>query len=151
MECAVFLTKAERDFLLTKREFTRDQQYYVKSRLLKKMKFLFDTELPLIAKNGYLTPEDLAAFSKDLAAGCKVSHSGSEHKVGQQGEALALEDNYPGSTVRSSKADSRVAPDNTKSKPNESELYEKECSGRDLNPGSATRKAAMLDRTVQPY
>ena len=25
------------------------------------------------------------------------------------------------------------------------------CSGRDLNPGSATRKAAMLDRTVQPY
>jgi len=23
------------------------------------------------------------------------------------------------------------------------------CSGRDLNPGSATRKAAMLDRTVQ--
>jgi hypothetical protein len=24
------------------------------------------------------------------------------------------------------------------------------CSGRDLNPGSATRKAAMLDRTVQP-
>jgi len=27
----------------------------------------------------------------------------------------------------------------------------KKCSGRDLNPGSATRKAAMLDRTVQPY
>ncbi len=25
------------------------------------------------------------------------------------------------------------------------------CSGRDLNPGSATRKAAMLDRIVQPY
>jgi hypothetical protein len=24
------------------------------------------------------------------------------------------------------------------------------CSGRDLNPGSATRKAAMLDRIVQP-
>jgi hypothetical protein len=24
------------------------------------------------------------------------------------------------------------------------------CSGRDLNPGSATRKATMLDRTVQP-
>src|ERR687895_885017 len=33
------------------------------------------------------------------------------------------------------------------------EEYEKEegCSGRDLNPGSATRKAAMLDRIVQPY
>jgi hypothetical protein len=31
------------------------------------------------------------------------------------------------------------------------EEYIKKCSGRDLNPGSATRKAAMLDRTVQPY
>ena len=69
----------------------------------------------LIAKNGYLTPEELAAFSKDLAAGCKVSDSGNEHKVGQQDEALALEDNYPGCTVRSSIADSRVAPNVTKS------------------------------------
>ncbi len=42
----------------------------------------------------------------------------------------------------------------TKSTPKQAEEYEKEeegCSGRDLNPGSATRKAAMLDRTVQPY
>jgi hypothetical protein len=33
----------------------------------------------------------------------------------------------------------------------EPENYDKKCSGRDLNPGSATRKAAMLDRIVQPY
>jgi hypothetical protein len=51
---------------------------------------------------------------------------------------------YLGSTVRLSKADSRVAPDDTKSKPKESELYEKGCSGRDLNPGSATRKSSIL-------
>jgi hypothetical protein len=35
--------------------------------------------------------------------------------------------------------------------PQEIEEFNKGCSGRDLNPGSATRKAAMLDRTVQPY
>jgi hypothetical protein len=59
-----------------------------------------------------------------------------------------------GSTLPSSKADSRVAPDEMKSIQRDREDYEKEeevCSGRDLNPGSATRKAAMLDRTVQPY
>ena len=27
--------------------------------------------------------------------------------------------------------------------------FDKSCSGRDLNPGSATRKATMLDRIVQ--
>jgi hypothetical protein len=58
-----------------------------------------------------------------------------------------------GSTLPSSKADSRVAPDEMKSIQRDREDYEKEegYSGRDLNPGSATRKAAMLDRTVQPY
>src|SRR5918997_975229 len=61
---------------------------------------------------------------------------------------------YPdGSTVRSSIADARVAPNEPKSTQIYREEYEKEegCSGRDLNPGSATRKAAMLDRTVQLY
>jgi hypothetical protein len=33
----------------------------------------FGTELPLIAKKGYRIPDYPAAFSKDLAAGCKVS------------------------------------------------------------------------------
>jgi hypothetical protein len=45
-----------------------------------------------------------------------------------------------------------VATNKTKSIQREAEEYEKEgCSGRDLNPGSATRKAAMLDRIVQPW
>ena len=65
-----------------------------------------------------------------------------------------MEGNYSNCTVPSSIADSRVAPKETKSTQREAVEYEKEeerCSGRDLNPGSATRKAAMLDRTVQPY
>jgi hypothetical protein len=121
----VFLTKAERDFLLNKREFTRGQQYYLKSRLLKKIKLLFGTELPLIAKIGYLIPEDLAAFSKDLAAGCKVSHSDNKNGLDRQGKALAREDHYPYCTVRSSIADARVAPNETKSPQRDGEEYEK--------------------------
>ena len=46
--------------------------------------------------------------------------------------------------------DDRVAPHEIEPKQGGKEEYIK-CSGRDLNPGSATRKAAMLDRTVQPY
>jgi intergrase/recombinase len=58
--------------LLGKREFTRDQGgYYIKSRLLKKVKALFGTELPLIQNLGLI--EGLATCSKNLAAGCKVS------------------------------------------------------------------------------
>jgi hypothetical protein len=60
---------------------------------------------------------------------------------GQADRVLALEDNYSNCTVPSSIADSRVAHNETKSKPKESEEYEKRCSSRDLNPGSATRKA----------
>jgi hypothetical protein len=137
----LFLTKAETDFLLNKREFTRDQQYYLKSRLLKKIKLLFATELPLIAKNRYFLPFDLAAFSKDLAAGCKVSPNDSKYKVAQQAKELAEEGHYSNCTVRSSIADERVASVEMEPRPKEVEEYTKEgCSGRDLNPGSATRK-----------
>jgi hypothetical protein len=63
----VLLSKTERDFLLGNRKFTRDQEYYVKSRLLKKIKTLYGTELPLLAEKGFL-----AANSKNLAAFCKM-------------------------------------------------------------------------------
>jgi hypothetical protein len=55
------LTRAERDYLLGKREFTRNQQYYMRSRLLKKVKALYGIELPLLSEKGYL--DDLAACS----------------------------------------------------------------------------------------
>ena len=38
---------------------------------------------------------------------------------------------------------------NSEISPNRVQIDDKRCSGRDLNPGSATRKAAMLDRIVQ--
>jgi hypothetical protein len=54
------LTPTELDFLQGSKEFTKDQQYYIKSRLLKKVRIFIDTELPLLQEKGY------------LAAGCKV-------------------------------------------------------------------------------
>jgi hypothetical protein len=54
------LTPTELDFLQVSKEFTKDQQYYIKSRLLKKVRIFIDTELPLLQEKGY------------LAAGCKV-------------------------------------------------------------------------------
>ena len=67
-----FLRNTKLDYLLGKREFSRDRGgYYIKSRLLKKVKALFGTELPLIQNLGLI--EGLATCSKNLAAGCKVS------------------------------------------------------------------------------
>ena len=62
------LTPTEIEFLLGQREFTKDQQYYIKSRILKKVKALYGVELPPLQDKGYL---GLAACSKNLAAGCK--------------------------------------------------------------------------------
>jgi hypothetical protein len=63
------LSRTEVDFLLGKREFTRDQGYYIKSRLLKKVKALYGIELPLLEERGYLSGSGvLAACSNDLAA-----------------------------------------------------------------------------------
>jgi len=58
--------------LLGKRIFTRDQAYYIKSRLLNKVNVLLGTELPLLQSADLVKEDDLAACSKDLAAGCKV-------------------------------------------------------------------------------
>ena len=137
----MFLTKAERDLLLNKREFTRDQQYYLKSRLLKKIKLLFGTELPLIAKTGYLIPDDLAAFSKDLAAGCKVSHSDNKNRLDWQGGSLACEGNYPGCTIRSSIADARVAPLEMEQEP---ENYDNKMLRPGFEPGISDSKEESI-------
>lgn len=78
----MLLTQTERDFLLKRREFTRDQQYYIKSRLVRKIKVLFGTELPLLDERGYL-----AGGSKDhLAACCKIV----EDRVAWLGYCLTL-------------------------------------------------------------
>jgi hypothetical protein len=70
------LTQSERDFLLGHRAFTIDQTYYIKSRLIKKVKALFGTELPLLLDSaGLVVNGALAACGKDLAAGCKVPNA----------------------------------------------------------------------------
>jgi hypothetical protein len=89
-----------------------------------------------LVRQGYL---DLTEFCK-LTENCKESNA----EVGQADGALALEGNYPFCTVRSSIADARVAPIEIEQEPLEIEEFEKEgCSGRDLNPGSATRKDSI--------
>jgi hypothetical protein len=63
----VFLTEVEKAYLRGTPQFTRDQGYYIKSRMLKKLRVFAGTELPLLAEKGYL-----AVNSKNnLAASCK--------------------------------------------------------------------------------
>ena len=114
------LTRSEIEWLLGKRQLSKSYERKMRAVLNKKVRTWEQLERPLLEAHGFLA----ATIS---SSGITTSSSG----IGY----------YPSCTVRSSIADSRVAPDDTKSKPNESELYEKGCSGRDLNPGSATLKA----------
>jgi hypothetical protein len=57
----LFLSKAERDYLLSEdREKTNHDYVCVKSRLHKKLKVFVDQELPLLLEKGYLS--DIAEF-----------------------------------------------------------------------------------------
>jgi hypothetical protein len=71
-----FLSKAERDFLISKDQVNHDY-CCVKSRLIKKINTFTSQELPLLIEKGYL-----AEFGKqqDLAENCKVLN-GSKHAV----------------------------------------------------------------------
>jgi hypothetical protein len=60
----------------------------ITSRLLKKVKALYGIELPLLDEKGFL--DNLAACSKDLAAGCKEASSSSGDLVAQPGRAKEL-------------------------------------------------------------
>jgi hypothetical protein len=75
----MFLSKAERDYLTSNRQFGNDYSYTIKSRLAKKLHQFANQELPLLIKSGYLTE-----FCK-LTDNCKVSNDG----VDQPGRALA--------------------------------------------------------------
>jgi hypothetical protein len=68
----LFLSKAERDYLLEKDQASHDY-VCVKSRLNKKMKVFVDQELPLLLSKGYLT--DIAEF-RNIAENCKVEDDG---------------------------------------------------------------------------
>jgi hypothetical protein len=70
---------------------------------------LFVSEVPLVAKNGYIVPDYLATFGKDLAAGRKDAHRDDESKVPQQDRPLSWRWDCPNCTAWSSIADLRVA------------------------------------------
>ena len=46
----VFLTEVEKAYLTGTRQFTSDQGYYIKSRLLKNLRVFTGTDLPLLAE-----------------------------------------------------------------------------------------------------
>jgi hypothetical protein len=51
----VLLSKVELEYLTDKRKFSDDYGYTIKSRLLKKLKDVIDSELPILIAKGYLT------------------------------------------------------------------------------------------------
>ena len=51
----MFLSKAELDYLTSKRQFSSDYAYTIKSRLQKKLEAFVREEFPLLVKQGYLT------------------------------------------------------------------------------------------------
>jgi hypothetical protein len=78
----LFLSKAERDYLLGKDQANHDY-VCIKSRLNKKLKVVVDQELPLLLENGYLS--DIAEF-RNIADFRNTSTA----LVGQLGRALPL-------------------------------------------------------------
>jgi hypothetical protein len=126
------LTRSDIEWLLGKRQLSKHYERKMRAVVNKKLRTWEQLERLLLEAHGFLA----ATIS---SSGATTDSSGIGHCPGC-------------GTVRSSIADSRVAPrEEIEQKPEGKEEYEKGCSGRDLNPGSATRKAAMLDRTVQPY
>jgi hypothetical protein len=74
----LFLSKAERDYLLSvDRQKTNHDYVCVKSRLRKKLKVFVDQELPLLLEKGYLS--DIADFRDTSAA--LVAQLGREYRL----------------------------------------------------------------------
>ena len=99
------LSRSEIEWLSGRRQLSKHYERKMRAVLNKKLRTWERLERPLLEAHGFLA----ATIG---SSGATTGSSGIGH--------------YPGCTVRSSKADSRVAPDDTKSKPNESELYEKD-------------------------
>jgi hypothetical protein len=50
----LFLSKAERDFLLQRQEINKNQQRYIRYKLRRKIKHFYNNELPLLIEHGYI-------------------------------------------------------------------------------------------------
>ncbi len=70
----MFLSKAERDFLLnTGREISKTQQRYIRYKLRRKLKQFYGVELPLLIEKGYVITS-VAANTNAVASGGHVPH-----------------------------------------------------------------------------
>jgi hypothetical protein len=68
----LFLSKAELDYLTSKRQFSEDYSYTIKCRFQKKLKQFTGQELPLLVEQGYLT-EFCKLSQSNLTENCKTS------------------------------------------------------------------------------
>jgi len=50
----LFLSQAERDFILQAKELSKTQQRYIRYKLRKKVKQFYNKELPLLINKGYI-------------------------------------------------------------------------------------------------
>jgi hypothetical protein len=116
------LTRSELEWLLRKRQLSKHYERKMRAILNKKLRNWEQLERPLLEAHGFLA----ATIS---SSGVTIGSSG----VGQ----------YSGCTVRSSKADSRVAPDEMKSIQRDGKEY-KRMLRPGFEPGSATRKSSIL-------
>jgi hypothetical protein len=69
-----FLSKAERDYLVARDQIKHHDYYCVKSRLLKKLQYFTNQELPLLIEKGYLA-EFCKQQHQHLAENCKMNSS----------------------------------------------------------------------------
>jgi hypothetical protein len=109
------LTLSELEWLLGKRQLSKSYERKMRAVLNRKLRTWEELERPLLEAQGFLA--------------ATISSSGIGH--------------YTGDTVRSSRAAARVAPNWTKSKPNEAVKYERMLRPG-FAPGSATRKGSIL-------
>lgn len=56
----LFLTKAERDFLIQSEGIDRNKQRYTRYKLRRKIKHFYDNELPLLVKKGHIADDAVA-------------------------------------------------------------------------------------------
>ena len=78
----MFLTKAERDFLLQRGEINKNQQRYIGYKLRRKIKHFYESELPLLLEQGYIT---VAGSVADNSCGMAACSHESEKKTSKNG------------------------------------------------------------------
>jgi hypothetical protein len=80
----LFLTKAERDFLLQRGEISKNLQRYIWYKLRKKIKHFYNSRLPLLIEQGYIIAS-VAANTSGVAAGSRHNNNSNNKKSAGSG------------------------------------------------------------------